>query len=181
MALVTGIPDFYDSANPNYADFNLVHRLIVEQIGGQAPGAAEEYTEYGGNLNGSNISAAAGFRNAQKSEPRSVFTMEASDEVDPSGLICGPVPYDCEVFAAGIVNDDTSKITGGTATFYVNGVTIITITIPPANAANQMTGVSVRLQLRAGDVVHLSHALTFDGGASHKVRFTLFCLALHLA
>lgn len=181
MALVTGIPNFFGTANPGYADFNLVHRLIVAQIGGQAPGAVNEYDQYPGNLNASNLSATPGFRNSQKSLSRSVFTMEASDEADGSGLICGPVPYDCEVFAVGIVNDDASKITGGTVTFFVNGTSIVTATVPPAATINQMTGVGVRLLLRAGDVAHLTHALTFDAGASHKSRFTLFCTAMHVA
>lgn len=181
MAQVTGIPNFYGTATPGYADFNLIHRLIVAQIGGQAPGAVNDYDVFPGRLDSANLSATPGFRNPQKQEPRSVFTMEAGDEADASGLICGPVPYDCEVFAVGLVNDDATKITGGTITFYVNGVTIITISVPPASVANQMTGVSVRLQLRAGDVLHLTHALTYDGAGPHKNRFTFFCTALHIA
>lgn len=181
MALVTGNPDFYNSANPSYLDFNLVHRLIVAQIGGVASGASSDYAQYPGNLDGTNLSATPGFRNRQKMEPRAVFAIEANDASGAPGLIVGPVPYDCEVFAVGVVNDDASKITGGTVSFYVNGVSIITITVPPAVTTNQMTGVSVRLQLRAGDVAHLTHALTFDTGASHKVRFSLFCTALHVA
>jgi hypothetical protein len=182
MALISNPPNFYSQASPSYADFNLVHRLIAQVVGGRAPGAVNEYDIFNGGLSLDNLDTthSAGFRLSQRAEQRSVFTMEASDEADAAGLICGPVPYDCEVVAAGIVNDgDAAKITGGTVTFYVNGVTIVSIAAPPCSSLNQMTGVAVRLQLRAGDLLHLTHALTFDAGANHPVRVTLFCTALH--
>ncbi len=183
MSWVSGVPNFYAGSSPSYADFNLIHRLIVQQIGGTAPGASSEYATFPGHLSpGGNVVAVnPGFRNHQKVEARSIFTMDAGDQFSAAGLICGPVPFDCEAFALGIINDDAAKITGGTVTVFVNGVSIITISVPPCASANQMTGVSVRLQLRTGDVFHITQALTFDAGTNHSVRFTLYCTALQVA
>ena len=91
MALIVGFPDF--SATPNAADLNLAAAKIAEQIGGVLP----DGTAYQGNLDLNNLSAAPRFRNEQKREPYSEFSLQVGwlDALPGATVaLAAPLPFD---------------------------------------------------------------------------------------
>ncbi|HEY5957327.1 MAG TPA: hypothetical protein VIV60_12265 [Polyangiaceae bacterium] len=127
MAAITGLPNFFNAAAPDDADFNNASKAILDQLGGtywsEAGGA---YVEVPGNIDGTNLSNPA-FRNSQKAEPYSTFILTSACQNFTTGnYFAGMVPFPpfvtptlVESVQMGVRSD---RYKSGSFILYVNGI-----------------------------------------------------------
>jgi len=131
MALITGLPNFFNTANPVASDFNNAAKAIATQVGGvyydesQAAMVAAQ-----GGLNTANFNTYMGFKNQQKAEPFSLVSVTAlmSSLTTPGTDIpmFGPFGFDWILTSVSFqpLLGDIYPIggqTGGTFDLYING------------------------------------------------------------
>lgn len=128
MAIITGLPNFFNATGPAASDFNNAAKAICTQLGGTYwDEGLGQYVFAAGNLDTNNIAAQAGFKNCQKSEPRYTFQLSSTAISNGTtfidGPIFGPVPYEYDVLAIGIGSVDATSyyVTGGVFDVYLNG------------------------------------------------------------
>ena len=157
MPLVV-IPDFTVTPKPAVADVRNAEKALIEVIGG-----VHEATRYPGDLDGSNIAAAAGFSLRQHAERRGRVTSSAGrfsdvnpaadipNDAGPKALILVGQDIDCDVLT--FWHSDPSTLTGKIAV-YRNGFALTELQLPAAGIA---TGAPAEFEfpyaLVTGDVI----------------------------
>lgn len=169
MALVSTLPNFFTSPSPSQVDFNNAAKALAQQVGGEYydEGLAT-YSIQPGNIDSTNIiSTGAGFRNGQKSEPRSFTSITTFAQVAAGAFVSfpvfGPFLYDATVIGIGLTaSDGTYYISGGTFVIYLNGARLTSISINGnsgttiSSAAGDPSYATIIIPVRIGD------ALTID-------------------
>jgi len=148
MAAITGIPNFFNTGAPAASDFNNAGKAILTQIGGTYYSESlASYTQSPGNLDSSNISASAGFRNSQKSEPFSFGTFTSVGSTSASGnavinaIPFAPAPYSIFLTSAAFYSSDATAAgsTAGTVDMYINNGLYQTFNISNALSGDKAT------------------------------------------
>jgi hypothetical protein len=165
MALITGLPNFFSTAKPVQSDFNNAGKAILQQLGGQYyDEGLTGYVISNGNIDTTNIVANAGFRNAQKSEARSLSTCSSVAAVTAGAFtsypMFGPFLFDCTIIGIGMIAvDGTYYVSDGRFSIYLNNAPLISYAVSGnsgttvSGAAGDPSYVNVNIQIRMGDSI----------------------------
>lgn len=187
MALITGLPDFFDAATPTATDFNLASESILEQLGGQYfDVSADAIVQKPGNLNTNNLSSSAAFLNSQKAEPYSIYTITATSlTVEPNigAAFFAPFAFDSTILALTHAQD-AMGVSSGSLKIYINGHIVYNFPWQAfTTAADKPAYLKLDIQVRAGDTVGVdSTGVTYTGSPAgdQSSLFTLWCKARHI-
>jgi hypothetical protein len=193
-------PNFWTSSAPTYSMFNDMAKAIGSVIGGTYYDEFQSsYAIASGNLDATNISSSPKFRNSQKSEPYSLFylnasgmTIAATSTVLPDLIPISCPPIDFSVISIGVEagNGSTSVITGGFITLYLNAIPQTTITfnndISGAATSGQPSYSPLNLNVPASSWMLLDYSQLTGFGSSPSVpassiayiNVTLLCKAM---
>lgn len=174
MALITGLPNFFNQPGPVASDFNNAAKAICTQLGGTFWDEAQgKYVFLAGNLDTNNISSTAGFKNCQKAEPKHIFLQSSTAISDGTafkdGPIFGPTPYEYSILGIGMgcVDSASYYIIGGSFDVYLNGRMYAQgVTFPNSTAGTPSDYVFTPfpLQVRVGDWVLIDLVSTSPSG-----------------
>lgn len=136
MAIISGLPNFFNATTVLDSDYNNAAKAILLQVGGMYfDEAGTAYAQSAGNLDNTNfVSTNTGIRNNQKNEPFAIFTMSQTAIWDTTNLVWGDMatfgPLGVPFTILGL------KITGATQGLTLLGSTATTPSIVAINVNN---------------------------------------------
>lgn len=193
MALVTGLPNFYNQANPVASDFNNAAKAILSQVGGvYYDEGLSAYALALGNLDSTNLSASPAFRNSQKAEPTALYGITAgtSSQGSLKVAVFAPITTAAFFYALAITPMNAMQgttvvdvgVLGGTATIYQNGMPVITVGAFDNRpvTTNDTAYARINLQASPGDlfVVDMSQ-VTYQAAGTIQNSVSLIGTTVH--